>query len=120
MDEVRRSEGVYRSPPGHFSIECACGSSKPCRYEKFIPEDEDVFDETDHVINRQIDSDGSFYIRKDVGLIYYTNVVIFESMLVAASCEDRLPIVLICQDCHNKFRITPELYTEVVGKILKL
>ena len=118
MEEIRRPEGVYGETCNHFYIQCACGSGKGARYKSTIPKDEDVFDETEYNLEMQVRSDIVHY---DEGLktnnqIYYTNVEILDNMLWSAANKNKLPLVLVCNDCKREFNLTPQLFKEVVGK----
>jgi len=114
MNRIESEVGVYGYVRGHFYIECVCGSDKGCYYKSCISNKTD-FDKTDYSIKTQVRSDVDFY-KKNLGSIYYTNVIVLENILLAAFYKDRIPVTLVCRGCKNEFDLTPELFAKVVGR----
>jgi len=117
MEIVERPEGKYAYVGGHFYIECKCGSGKGCHYKQDEPSG-DVFDETSYNLDMKVRGDNAYYgdHLKESNLMHYTSIMVLESMITEAAFNDKLPLILVCDNCEGEFNLTPELFQEVVGR----
>jgi len=114
---IQKPEGEYGAVGGHFFIDCACGSDKGCYYDETSPEIRTELEKLE-IHYKHIYSDS------EVKHTFYISNVALKSILEAHHGEkgENSPLVLVCDNCKNKFPLTMKFYEyirEESGKILK-
>lgn len=108
LQYIKKPEGEYGVIGGHFFIDCSCGSDKGMSYGETVPKLKEELEnlETHY---KYVYSDS-----KIKHTFYISNIAI-KNILEAHHCEEGedSPLVLICDDCGNKFPLTMKFYEYV-------
>lgn len=116
LQYVKKPEGEYGAVGGHFFIDCVCGSDKGCCYDETTPKLKTELEQLERHYKY-------VYSDSEIKHTFYIGNVALKSILESHHEEkgEDSPLVLVCNNCKNKFSLTMKFFEyirEESGKIL--